>query len=68
MTYNQGNVNGLWRLKAVGSDQTAINTPTPAPEAAVAETDACCVYGANGEFERPKMTMNGAPFAGKPLS
>ena len=68
MAYNHGNVNGLWRLKPSGGDQTAINTPTPAPESMSYETDACCVYGANGEFERPKATNVGNPFEGKPLS
>lgn len=66
MAYDQGNVNGLWRLKPTGGDHMAIGKETPGPEAA--HGAAPCVYGANGESERPKTTNAGNPFEGKPLS
>lgn len=66
MAYNHGNVNGLWRLKPSGGDHEAIGKESSSPEPA--HGAAPCVYGANGEFERPKTTNAGDPFAGKPLA
>lgn len=66
MTYKHGHVNGLWRLKPTGGDHEAINKEAPRPESA--HGAAPCVYGANGEFERPKATNTGDPFDGKPLA
>ena len=68
MAYDQGNVNGLWRIKPTGGDQVAIGVEMSPPEPIEPGENGCCVYGANGEFERPMLTMNGDPFAGKPLS